>query len=395
MSQPETPRTTAAVWEVFTVFLRLGLTSFGGPVAHLGYFHEAFVNRRKWLSAESYAEIVALCQFLPGPASSQVGLAIGLRRAGTPGALAAWLGFTAPSAVALILFALGLGLFENAPDGWLRGLKIAALAVVAQALWGMARTLTPDRPRILIALGAAIVMLIVPLNLMQLAVIATTALIGAVGLPASEHGAAEDLPGISRMAGIGCLAAFFVLLAALPLAAALTGDPSVSLADRFYRTGALVFGGGHVVLPLFQAELVAPGLIGEDAFLAGYGAAQAIPGPLFAFSAYLGALVGGWGGAILSLVAIYLPSFLLVFGILPFWPALKTHPRARSALAGTNAGVVGLLLAALYDPVFTSAVAQPLDMALALAALGAVAIVKLPPWLVVLACAVLGAMLPI
>ncbi len=394
MSQPETPR-TAAAWEVFTIFLRLGLTSFGGPVAHLGYFHEAFVNRRKWLSAESYAEIVALCQFLPGPASSQVGLAIGLRRAGVPGALAAWLGFTAPSAIALILFALGLGLFEGAPDGWLRGLKIAALAIVAQALWGMARTLTPDRPRILIALGAAIVMLIVPLNLMQLAVIAITAVIGAVLLPASEQSEAEDLPGMSRMAGIACLAAFFVLLAALPLAAALTGDPSVSLADRFYRTGALVFGGGHVVLPLLQTELVAPGLVSRDAFLAGYGAAQAIPGPLFAFSAYLGALVSGWGGALIGLVAIYVPSFLLVFGILPFWPALKTRPRARAALAGTNAGVVGLLLAALYDPVFTSAITQPLDMALALAALAAVAVIKLPPWLVVIACAAAGMALPV
>lgn len=377
-----------SVAEVFRAFLVLGLTSFGGPVAHLGYFREAFVVRRQWLSEADYADLVALCQFLPGPASSQVGMALGKLRAGYAGAFAAFIAFTLPSVILLLVFAGGLALLDlGAAAGVLHGLKIAALAVVVQAVWGMGKALTPDPTRQLIAIAAAIAVLLIPLPVMQVMVIAVAALAGGMR-------PAEPSPGLKiRPEGLRWLMAFFVLLVALPILA-LTNEPSLQLLDSFYRTGSLVFGGGHVVLPLMEAETVAQGLISRDLFLAGYGAAQAVPGPLFSFAAYVGAMLDGpvhglWG-ATLALAGIYLPSFLLVFGVLPLWQQMRSITRLRQALDFANAAVVGLLLAVLYDPVFTSAVRTPMDFAWALAAFAALVLFKLPPWLVVLASAGLG-----
>jgi chromate transporter len=389
-----------ALRDVIAEFLRLGLTSFGGPVAHLGYFRAAFVVRRKWLSEQHYADIVALCQFLPGPASSQVGMAIGFERAGYSGAIAAWAAFTLPSVMLLLAFAFGLQHWSGmAPAGVLHGLKLAALAVVTQAVWSMARSLAPDRPRQMIMVLAAVAVLVVPSGLAQLAVMAAAGVWGAVTMrrsaaPRPGEGAviAED-----RRVAVVLLGAFAVLLAGLPLLAGATGSPVLRIADIFYRAGALVFGGGHLVLPLLQSQLVPAGLIGRDVFLAGYGAAQAVPGPLFSFAAFAGAVLNGSpngvGGAALALVAIYLPSFLLVLGVLPFWYRLRGVARLRSALDAVNAAVVGLLLAALYDPIFTSAVGRPADLALALLALAALTLLRLPPWLVVLASAGAGALL--
>jgi len=382
---------TARVLEVFLAFLALGLTSFGGPVAHLGYFRQAFVLRRQWLTEAAYADLVALCQFLPGPASSQVGIAIGQMRAGYAGALAAWLAFTMPSVILLLAFAYGLSAFPWAADaGVLHGLKVAALAVVAQAVWSMGRSLAPDAQRQTIALLAAIVTLLVPTSLTQVAVLAGAIAWGALGGKAAD-GDAEPETGTGRRTGAVLLVLFFALLAGLPLLAGLTGNAALDILDRFYRTGSLVFGGGHVVLPLLQGELVDPGLIDSSLFLAGYGAAQAVPGPLFSFAAYAGALLdnppNGLAGAALALAGIYLPSFLLVLGALPFWHRLRTLPRMRAALETANAAVVGLLLAALYDPVFTSAVTGPLDFSLALAAFGALTLGRVPPWLLVVGAA--------
>jgi chromate transporter len=390
----------AGSWpEVLAVFLKLGLTSFGGPVAHLGYFHTEFVERRRWLDERSYVDLVALCQFLPGPASSQVGIGTGLLRAGLPGAFAAWAGFTLPSALALVLFAYGVGTLESAlGSGWLHGLKIAAVAVVAQAVWGMARSLCPDRPRATLAVFAAVMVLLVPSAWGQIGAIAAGGLIGLALLRegASTPGSALHVP-IGHAFALGSLILFFALLAGLPLLAAAIPSQPLALADSFYRSGSLVFGGGHVVLPLLQAEVVPPCWVSNDAFLAGYGAAQAVPGPLFTFAAYLGAVMGpapnGWLGAAICLVAVFLPSFLLVFGALPFWAALRGEPRAQAALRGINAAVVGLLLAALYRPVWTSAIMAPVDFALAVTAFLVLAFWKWPPWLVVLLAAVAGGVL--
>jgi chromate transporter len=385
--------------EVLAVFLRLGLTSFGGPVAHLGYFHTELVERRRWLDERSYVDLVALCQFLPGPASSQVGIGAGLLRAGLPGAFAAWAGFTLPSALALVLFAYGVGTLESAlGSGWLHGLKIAAVAVVAQAVWGMAKSLAPDRPRATLAVLAAVVVLLVPSAWGQIGAIAAGGLVGVTLLRegAGMPGSALHVP-IGRTFAVVSLALFFALLAGLPLLAAGIPSQGLALLDSFYRSGSLVFGGGHVVLPLLQAEVVPPGWVSNDAFLAGYGAAQAVPGPLFTFAAYLGAVMGpwpnGWLGAAICLVAVFMPSFLLVFGALPFWAALRGEPRAQAALRGVNAAVVGLLLAALYRPVWTSAIMAPVDFALAIAAFLALALWKWPPWLVVVLAAVAGGVL--
>lgn len=383
-------------WAVFLVFLRLGLTSFGGPVAHLGYFREAFVTRRGWLSERTYADIVALCQFLPGPASSQVGMVIGLTRAGYRGALAAWLGFTMPSAIALIVLAMGLTASGGGvPAGLLHGLKVAAVAVVAQAVWGMARSLCPDAPRLTMMALAATAVIAVPSAWCQLAVMLVAGLAGARWFRPAQTAPHEPLPvPIGQRAAICFLLAFFVLLIALPIAhRAWPGQP-LALVDAFYRAGALVFGGGHVVLPLLQAAVVPTGWVDNDTFLAGYGAAQAVPGPLFTFAAFLGgamrAAPSGWAGGMLCLVAIFAPSFLLVFGALPFWERLRRHAGAQAALAGVNAAVVGLLLAALYQPAWTSAILGPADFALGLLALVALAAWRAPPWLVVLACALAG-----
>ena len=381
-------------FETFRIFLALGLTSFGGPVAHLGYFHAAFVTRRKWLSETDYADLVALCQALPGPASSQVGLAIGYRHAGLPGAVAAFLGFTLPSVLLLYAVTLGAVLWNDPlAQGVLHGLKLAALAVVALAVWQMATRLAPDWPRRALAAAAAALVLLIPFGAMPIAVIALAGLIGAA-LPAPAA-AATRMPS-PPPASAATLLVFVLLLVGLPVLAAATNDPTIGVLDSFYRTGALVFGGGHVVLPLLEGELVTPGLIDRDLFLAGYGAAQAVPGPLFSFAFYAGALLhrspNGIPGGLLALGAIYLPSFLLVLGALPYWERLRTIPRLRRALDLVNAAVVGLLLAALIDPVFTGSVATPLDLLIALPALAALTL-KTPPWLTVLACGTAGAAL--
>ena len=380
--------------QVFAAFLKLGVTSFGGPIAHLGYFRHEFVTRRKWLDEPSYADIVALCQFLPGPASSQVGITIGLLRAGLAGALAAWLGFTAPSALAMMAFGYGVTAFGDLGHAaWLHGLKIVAVAVVAQAVWGMAQSLCPDRPRVTLAIGAAVLTLLLPSAVGQVGVIALGALIGWRWLPgdAGKTANAIHVP-LSRRAGFAAFAIFVVLLILLPLAAGATQVHAIGLIDAFYRSGSLVFGGGHVVLPLLQQEVVPPGWISNDAFLAGYGAAQAVPGPLFTFAAYLGTAMqpspNGWLGALICLVAIFLPSFLLLFGALPFWNDLRQRADIQSALRGVNAAVVGLLLAALYTPVWTSAIGRPVDFAIAAVAFLLLVFWKVPPWLVV----VLGAL---
>ena len=395
MTQPETVEKSSA-WSVFLIFLRLGLTSFGGPVAHLGYFHNEFVLRRHWLSERSYADLVALCQFLPGPASSQVGIALGMSRAGYRGALAAWVGFTLPSATALILFALGIARYGTAlSPGALHGLKVVAVAVVAQAVWGMARNLCTDVPRITLMVIAACVALLAPSAWAQVAVIFAAGLAGLLLFKPAERVEHDALPiTLSRRTGAICLSVFLVLLMGLPLLAELNPDHRVAMVDAFYRAGALVFGGGHVVLPLLQAEVVPTGWVSNEAFLAGYGATQAMPGPLFTFAAFLGASMNvapsGWAGGVICLMAIFAPSFLLIIGALPFWERLRRNLRAQAALAGVNAAVVGLLLAALYQPVWTSAIIEPQDFCLALVALIALMFAKLPAWLVVVGTGIAG-----
>lgn len=379
-------------WSIFLVFLCLGLTSFGGPVAHLGYFREEFVSRRGWMSEASYAELIALCQFLPGAASSQVGMAIGLSQAGYRGALAAWVGFTLPSALLLMLFAQGLSNHEGAmAAGALHGLKIVAVAVVAQAVWGMMRALCPDTPRRVLMAIAAGTALLVPGVWGQLAVILVAGLVGCLLLAPADRRVEDSLViDISPQAGILWLALFVALLLGLPVLAHMQGSQALGMLDAFYRAGSLVFGGGHVMLPLLQVEVVTTGWVGNDLFLAGYGATQAVPGPLFTFAAFLGGVMQGWGGGLLCLLAIFAPSFLLLVGVLPFWARLRSRPRVQAAMLGVNAGVVGLLLATLYQPVGTSAIFSFLDLALAAVALCALMLGRLAPWLVVLAGALVG-----
>ena len=387
---PETTGQPGSALEVLRVFTKLGLTSFGGPVAHLGYFRAEIVERRKWLDEAHYVDIVALCQFLPGPASSQTGISLGILRAGLPGAFAAWIGFSGPSVLAMILFGYGVGrLGDIAHVPWLHGLKIVAVAVVAQAVWGMARNLCPDRERATVAVGAALLALAVPSAAGQIGAIVAGGLIGWWLFPAMAINEAAPLAvRIARPLAIAALVLFFVLLFGLPVLAAAGGNHIVALIGSFYRSGALVFGGGHVVLPLLQQSVVPPGWVGNDAFLAGYGAAQAVPGPLFTFAAYLGTVMSpaphGWAGGLICVSAIYLPSFLLLVGVLPFWDALRRRGGIRAALAGVNAAVVGLLLAALYTPVWTSAIFAPADFALGIAAFLLLVMWRVPPWLVVI-----------
>jgi chromate transporter len=377
--------------EVLLAFLKLGLTSFGGPVAHIGYFREEFVVRRRWLDEHAYADLVGLCQFLPGPASSQVGFSIGLMRAGYLGGLAAWTGFTLPSAIALVLFAYGATLLSGPVGvGLIHGLKLVAVAIVAQAVWGMARVLCPDRERASIAVAAALIILLFSTS--PVAQIAAIALGGVAGLwlcraelpPATGHIAVP----VSRTTGFLALAVFFLLLAGLPVLRGLGLWPGAALFEAFYRSGALVFGGGHVVLPLLREAFVTPGWISDDAFLAGYGAAQAIPGPLFSFAAYLGAVVRpsphGLFGAVLGLIGIFLPGLLILMGTLPFWDALRKRASARAVMRGVNAAVVGLLGAALYNPVWTSSVKLPGDFAIALVGFVILTVWRAPPIIVVL-----------
>lgn len=400
-------------WGVFWVFLQLGCTSFGGPIAHLGYFRQTFVEKRNWISDAQYADTVALCQFLPGPASSQVGMAIGWYRAGLVGALAAWLGFTLPSAVALMGFAVLLQRYPDVvPVGLVHGLKLLAVAVVWQAVWGMAHKLTPDKPRLTVAVLSALAVLCVPTIWAQLAVMVMAAVVGwwqlQPRLPSSDPTPQASVLGKAsakqtRLA-MGWLLVFGGLLIGLPLLQQYFAHQDfvnqsmaahgLAVFDAFYRTGALVFGGGHVVLPLLQAQTVAMGWVDNATFLAGYGAAQAVPGPLFTFAAFLGASMSqppnGWQGSLLALVAIFLPSFLLVLGVLPVWQRLRTNHTLQAALLGVNAAVVGVLLAALYNPVWVSAVGSVQDFAVVLFAIAALMIWRLPVWMVVIGCALAG-----
>jgi chromate transporter len=385
--------------EVFRVFLKLGVTSFGGPIAHLGYYRDELVVRRRWIDEAGYADLVAMCQFLPGPASSQVGFSLGLLRGnGLLGGLAAWFAFTMPSALILFAFAVGAAAFEGPlAEGFLHGLKLVAVAVVAQAIWGMARSLAPDRARAGIALAAVAITVFFAGSLAQLAAIALGA---GAGLWLCR-GEVATVPGrldfpVSRLAGGVALLLFAALLLIPPAIAAATGSQALALFNAFYRSGALVFGGGHVVLPLLQAQVVAPGWVSNEAFLAGYGLAQAVPGPLFTFAAYLGAVMGpapnGLIGGAIALVALLLPGMLLVYGMLPFWDAMRTRPAAQAAMRGTNAAVVGILGAALYNPVWTSAVLTPRDFAMALTGFLLLTVWKLPPWIVVALLAAAGAL---
>jgi chromate transporter len=391
-----TTRTDQSPWDVFWIFLRLGLTSFGGPVAHLGYFREEFVSRRQWLSDRSYADLVALCQFLPGPASSQVGIALGFSRAGYSGALAAWTGFTLPSAIVLIVFAMGItSAGSSFSEGALQGLKIVAVAVVTQAVWGMARSLCTDAKRITIMMLATCAVLLMPSVWSQIGVIIVAGLAGVMLFKPAQLAPNDPLPiQITRRTGAFWLTLFFIILIVLPVAAEALPNQTLAIIDAFYRAGSLVFGGGHVALPLLQTEVVPTGWIDEQVFLAGYGATQAMPGPLFTFAAFLGASMSsapsGWLGGMIALIAIFIPSFLLVVGALPFWEQLRQNLRTQAALGGINASVVGLLLAALYQPVWTSAILSPQDFGLALVAFVALMFWKLPPWLVVAAGGLAG-----
>jgi chromate transporter len=397
---PAEPTSRGSAWEVLGAFFKLGLVSFGGPVAHLGYFRHEFVERRQWLDDRRYADLVALCQFLPGPASSQVGMALGLGRAGWLGALAAWVGFTLPSAVALILFAFGVAQWPGlAASGAIHGLKIVAVAVVAQAVMGMARSLCPDRLRAALAVAAMLTVLAVPTALGQVGAIALGGLVGRLAVrPQPLAPALHRHALVSKRLGAVLLALFGLLLVALPAWAAVTDSLLASALAVFYRAGALVFGGGHVVLPLLQSGVVPPGWVSHDTFVAGYGAAQAVPGPLFTFAAYLGAAMpaplGGWVGGFALLLAVFLPAFLLIAGALPFWEALRQRVSAQQAMAGVNAAVVGVLAAALYDSVWTSAIHQAADLGLALAAFGLLVWGRVPPLIVVAAVVALATLLP-
>lgn len=387
----------SSLGEVCAAFLKLGAISFGGPVAHLGYFRDEFVGRRRWLTDESYADLVALCQFLPGPASSQMVFALGMMRAGIVGALAASVCFMLPSVVAMIAFAYGVAKVGNLQDaGWLHGLKLAAVVVVAQAVWSMGRNLCTDRARLTLCVLAAVVILAAPGAIVQIGVIAVGGLVGWLIYRNAPALKLEEPPQFARghMPALLSLAAFASLLVVLPLLAASTGNKQLAVFDSFFRSGALVFGGGHVVLPLLREELVPRGWITDDAFLAGYGAAQAVPGPLFTFSAYLGTVIRGgpnaWLGGLWCLLAIFLPAWMLIGGALPFWHQLRAKAWVQAALKGANAAVVGVLLSALYTPVFTEGVTSARDMAAALACLAALQFWKIPVWAVVIALAAAG-----
>lgn len=382
-------------WQIFWIFLRLGCTAFGGPIAHLGYFREAFVVRRRWLSEDSYGELVSLCHFLPGPASSQVGISLGLTRGGYSGAVAAWAGFTLPSAIALIVFALMMTHENVIPAGALHGLKVVAVAVVAQAVWGMAKNLCAGIRQLVIMATATAIALFIPTPLGQVMTIVLSGCAGLILFVAPKNLDHEPLPiPTNRRTGLFYLALFFIALVGLPFLDQLLSNQTIADIASFYRSGALVFGGGHVVLPLLQAAVVPQGLVSTETFMAGYGAAQAVPGPLFTFAAFLGAAMSvnptGWLGGLICLVAIFAPSFLLVFGVLPFWQDLRRNRKAQAAIIGINAAVVGILLAALYQPVWSNGIISPQDFAMALVAFIALVVWKTPLWLVVMGCASAG-----
>jgi len=387
--------------EVLLVFFKLGVSCFGGPIAHIGYFHDEFVLRRRWLEESTFADLVGLCQFLPGPASSQVGFSIGLMRAGFGGALAAWSGFTLPSAIALVLFAYGAGALSG-PTGaaLLHGLKLVAVAIVAQAVWGMARTLCPDRERASIAVVAALIILLSTSSVSQIGAILLGGIAGlwlCRGAPPASTG--HVIVPVSRTVGLAALSAFFLLLIGLPLLQGILPSQDLALFDAFYRSGALVFGGGHVVLPLLSEAFVTPGWVSNDTFLAGYGAAQAVPGPLFTFAAYLGAVVreppNGVVGAVVGLIGIFLPGILILIGTLPFWDTFRKRAGAQAMMRGVNAAVVGLLGAALYNPVWTSSVRTAGDFGIALVGFVLLTVWRAPPLLVVIISAISGIVLQV
>ena len=389
-------RQTGSPLEVLLVFLKLGVTCFGGPIAHIGYFRDEFVVRRRWLDEHAYADLVGLCQFLPGPASSQVGFSLGLMRAGYLGGLAAWTGFTLPSAFALVLFAYGAGALGGPTGtGLLHGLKLVAVAIVVQAVWGMARTLCPDRERASIAVIAALIILFSTSSAAQIGAIALGGVAGlwfcrAAPPTSTGHFAAP----VSRTVGLVALTIFFLLLAGLSVLRGLGISQGIALFEAFYRSGALVFGGGHVVLPLLREAFVTPGWVSDNTFLAGYGAAQAVPGPLFTFAAYLGAVVGpaphGLAGAALGLTGIFLPGVLILTGTLPFWDTFRKRAGAQAMMRGVNAAVVGLLCAALYNPVWTSSVRTPGDFGIALVGFVLLTVWRAPPLIVVIISALGG-----
>ncbi|WLD94247.1 chromate transporter [Alkalihalobacillus sp. AL-G] len=382
--------------EILMISTRLGFTSFGGPVAHLGYFHEEYIRKRKWLDEKAYADLIALCQFLPGPASSQVGIGIGIIRGGMIGGILAFLGFTLPSVIALIIFALLLQGSDFADSGWIHGLKIVAVVVVAQAILGMAQKLAPDLQRKTIALVALVGTLLWQTTFAQIGVILAAALIGLLLYKnQSEDKESHIHVPISRNFAYACLALFFGLLIVLPLLSEWMSIQWLAIFDSFYRSGALVFGGGHVVLPLLEREFVPTGWVSEEAFLAGYGAAQAVPGPLFTFAAYLGTIMNGWKGGLLATMAIFLPAFLLIFGTLPFWGTLRRNPKVKGALIGVNAAVVGILIAAFYRPIWTSSILAPIDFAFAAVLFSMLVYWKLPPWIIVIVGALGGTILSI
>ena len=378
--------------EILAASTKLGLTSFGGPTAHIGYFRDEYVKKRKWLDDKLYADLVALCQFLPGPASSQVGISIGMLRGGILGGILSWIGFTLPSVILLVAFAWLVIHTGSIESGWIQGLKIVAVAVVANALMGMGKSLAPDLPRITITVLAASATLLIPTALGQILVIIAAGVSGMLYYKKEKIPEQVDMPlSFGKKTGIASWILFFILLIALPILRPVVNAAWFSIFDIFYRVGSIVFGGGHVVLPMLEKEIVPSGWMSAEMFIAGYGAAQAVPGPLFTLSGYLGQIMGSFSGAAIAVIAMFLPSFLLVMGTLPFWAAIRKKPRIQAALKGVNAAVVGILLAALYDPVFTSAVDAPIDFVLVLISFALLVFYKLPPWLVVIITAVLGA----
>lgn len=396
MNKAKSNRGFKAFLEIFLISTRLGLTSFGGPTAHLGYFHEEYIRRRKWMDEKSYADLVALAQFLPGPASSQVGIGIGIMRGGVIGGVISFLGFTLPSVIALIIFASLLTEFDIGNAGWIHGLKIVAVAIVAHAIIGMAKNLTPDLKRKAIALFALIITLVWQATFSQVGVILLAALFGFLLFRKHDENAEESsqFP-ISKSVSVISLGLFLGLLFLLPVIRELTGSDWIAMFDSFYRSGSLVFGGGHVVLPLLEQEFVPTGWISEESFLAGYGATQAVPGPLFTFASYLGTVMKGWQGGVIATIAVFLPAFLLILGALPFWDQLRGNVKIKGAIMGVNAAVIGILISALYFPIWTSSILAPTDFALAAILYSMLAYWKLPPWIVVLTGAIGGSLLAI
>lgn len=377
--------------EILGASLKLGLTSFGGPVAHLGYFKNEYIDKRKWLDDKTYADIIALCQFLPGPASSQAGIAIGILRGGLLGGIISWIGFTIPSVLILMLFAQAFQAFSIGDANWIASLKIVAAAVVLHAILGMGKSLTPDKPRIAIAIIAMFIMLWFPSAIVQIAVIFGAGILGYFLFSRNTASKVEAFTvSINKVQGIIALSIFLLLLIVLPIMAILFNNQYISIFDTFFRVGSIVFGGGHVVLPLLEQEVVPNGFLTSNEFLAGYGMAQAVPGPLFTFASYIGTMMSGIAGGLIATVAMFFPSFLLIIGAIPFLSELRQKRSFQGILAGVNASVVGILLAAFYNPVFSSAITDAKDFSLAVILFALLYMWKTPAWLIVVIGVVLG-----